>query len=230
MKTLPKKFKCKAAELVTVCEFVLIALLRDLADFTGYSSMFNKEYADDFKAKIMAMSLIVFPDDKTVQLKQTTTQLYALMDELIDAVVRLEGYIKLSKNTITISLTDFRTTALKQKLRKRDAEGALEELLRVNTNVEKYSVQLAAKGLSEETIEQLKQAESSIHNLNVEQFDIADQRRNISVENANALNALHEQMMEICNTGKIIYRKSHTERLPAYTFTELLKKVRVEMK
>ncbi len=226
METL-KKFRCKNEELIVICDYVLIALQRDLADFTAYSPIFDQKYLDAFKSQITAMRQVVFPLELTKELKMITAHLYDSMDQLLDSVLRLEGYLKLSKKEIPMSATDFGTVPLKQKIRRRDAEGVLQNLQRVIANIEKYKELLIKQGLSEASVDLFKKDFEQIDNGNNKQFEIVSNRRLLAAENMNALNALYEQLMEICGIGKILYRKFKPEKRPDYTFNNLMKKVRI---
>ena len=222
-----KKFKCKNEELVVICDYVQSSFQRDLADFTAYAPKFNAQYLADFKNKNEAMNQIVFPQDKTKELKIVTARLYAKMDKLLDPLNRLEGYIKFAKDTIPLSANDFGTTLLKKKTRSRDAEGTLKNLQQVNTNIAKYKDALVEQGLSSDAINQFSEAFTEIDTDNQKQYEIVSARRLLTAENINALNALFVQMMEICEIGKMLYKKTQREKLPDYTFTYLKKKVRI---
>ena len=228
--TTQKKFKCKNEELVVICDYLQTSFLRDLAEFTAYSPRFNEWYLAEFKRKNEAMNKIVFPQDKTKELKTVTARLYANMDKLVDWLDRLEGYIKFAKDAVPLSAADFGTLDLKKKIRSRDAEGTLKHLQRVNENIETYKKPLAEQGLSSEAIAQLSAAFAEIDAANQKQYELASRRRLLAAENINLLNELYAHIMEICETGKILYRKTHQEKLPDYTFAYLIKKVRIVQK
>jgi len=225
-----KNFRCKNEELIVICEYVQTALQRDLKDFTAYAPKFTQLYLTNFSAKTAAMRQLVFPHDKTRELKIVTARLYANMDEVADLLTRLEGYIKLSKNDIPLTVKDFGTAVLKQKIRRRDAEAVLQLLQQVNSNIEKYKEVLTKQGLPDESIKQLNEAIVTIATDNQKQYEIVSSRRVLTAENKNALNTLYEEMMDICEIGKILYRKSNNAKLPDYTFNYLMKNVRTEIK
>ena len=227
MKT-QKKFDCKNEELVVICDYVQTSFERDLADFTAFAPKFNQQYLADFKSKNEAMNQIIFPQEKTKELKTVTARLYGNMDKLVDLLNRLDGYIKLAKNAVPISATDFGITVLKQKIHSRDAEGTLKSLQLVNSNIEKYKSELIAQGLPTAAITELNKAFATIDNDNQKQYEIVSTRRILTSENINSLNILHEQIMEICEIGKMLYKKAQSAKLPDYTFTYLKKKVRIE--
>ncbi len=222
-----RNYNCKNEELVVICDYVLTSLQRDLSDFTAFSEQFNEEYITDYKAKIQAMRQIVFPQNKTNELKIVTARLYDNMNILGNLVDRLDGYIKLSKNAMPISSTDFGIVDLKKKIRSRDAEGVLKCLQQINSNIVKYSGILTKYGLSADAIKEFTTIFDKIDSDNQKQYEIISNRRILTAENINTFNAIYAQMKEICSIGKILYRKSQKEKLPDYTFAYLKKKVRV---
>lgn len=237
-----KKFDCKHEELVVICDYVQTSFQRDLADFTAFSPKFNAVYLADFKKKNEEMNKIIFPAEKTKELKTITARLYANMDKLIAPLDRLEGYVKLAQGTdsqsipdedgedlqfVPLSPADFGVTVLKQKIRSRDAEGTLKNLQQVNSNIEKYRQPLTAQGLTPVIINQLKTAFPEIDTDNQKQYQIVSNRRILTAENINLLNTLYNQMMEICEIGKTLYKKTQKSKLPDYTFAYLKKKVRI---
>ncbi len=222
-----KKFRCKNEELIVISEYVVIALQRDLTDFTAYAPIFDQKYLDSFKSQIAAMRKIVFPLEMTKELKMTTANLYNSMNQLYDSLLRLEGYLKLAKKEIPMSATDFGIVPLKQKIRKRDAEGLLQNLQLLISNIGKYKEPLIKQGLSEASIDQFKKAFEQIDNGNNKQFEIVSSRRLLAAENMNTLNTLYAQLMEICGIGKILYRKFKPEKRSNYIFADLMKSVRL---
>ena len=149
------------------------------------------------------------------------------MDKHLDSLNRLEGYIKFAKDDVPLSANDFGTTLLKKKIRSRDVEGTLKNLQLVNANIEKYHEPLVEQGLPSETIKQFSEAFSEIDTDNQKQYEIVSTRRILTAENINSLNALYAQMMEICEIGKMLYKKTQKVKLPDYTFSYLVKKVRI---
>ncbi len=222
-----RNYNCKDEELVVICDYILTNLQRDLPDFTAFSKQFNAEYLTDYKAKIQAMRQVIFPQNKTNELKIVTARLYENMDRLSNLIDRLEGYIKLSKDAIPISSADFGTVDLKKKIRSRDAEGVLKCLQQVNSNIEKYNEILIQQDLSADAIKEFTTIFEKIDGDNQKQYEIISNRRILTAENINTFNTIHAQIMEICEIGKILYRKSQKEKLPDYTFSYLKKKVRI---
>jgi hypothetical protein len=211
---------------------------RDLADFTAFSPKFNPQYLADFKRKNEEMNQMMFPQEKTKELKTVTARLYANMDKLLAPLDRLEGYIVLAQKhegelddedvqSLPLSVNDFGVSFLRQKIRRKDAEGTLKGLQLINSNLEQYSGLLRQQGLPAATIAQFKAAFPEIDADNQKQYEIVSSRRLLTAENINLFNTLYEQMMEICKIGKTLYKNTQKSKLPDYTFAYLKKKVRI---
>ena len=250
MKT-QRKYKCKNEELVVICDYVQSSFTRDLAEFTAFAPKFNQQYLTDFKNKNEAMNQVIFPQEKTKELKLLTARLYANMDKLLAPLDHLEGYVKLAASeslkpieqddeddddveveendpqTLPFTPADFGITTLRQKLRRKDAEGVLKGLQLINSNIEKNSELLIKQGLSTTIINQFKAAFPEIDTDNQKQYEIVSKRRLLTDENIKLLNALYDQMMEICQIGKVLYKSTQKVKLPDYTFSYLIKKVRI---
>lgn len=223
-----RNYNCKNEELLAVCEFAATRFVSDMADFAKYSPKFNEQYLNDFQIQIAQAREIVFPVEQTKELKIVTTRMYANLDKLADLLDRLNGYISLAKTLIPVSAKDFGTTVLKQKIRKRNTEGVLNDIVPLIHNIEKYKQSLTAQGLTQEMTDMFDTLNENIKADNIRQFEITSDRRRLTEANITMFNALYGQLIEICEIGKILYKKSDPDKLRDYQFTELLKKTRVE--
>jgi hypothetical protein len=224
----PRNYPGKNEEIIAVCEFAATRFERDQPDFILYSPKFGGDYLKTYQTNIQQAREIIFPIQQTKELKVVTARLYANMDKFADLLDRLTGYIKLSKKAIPLTVKDFGITSLKYKIRNRNVEGSLTDFMQVSKNIEIYNELLAEQGLTEGLIAEFKALIAEINADNIKQFEIASDRRRLSEANINLLNALHEQLSEICQIGKILYKKSNPDKLPDYQLSALLKKARVE--
>jgi hypothetical protein len=149
------------------------------------------------------------------------------MDNLTDPVIKTRSYLNLTKTSIGMSAKDFGLSLLSQKINSRDAEGVHQNLLLVNSHIQKYWDQLKAVGFSDSLAEQFKNAVVSIREDNQLQYDIVTKRKAIVQNNRNLLNELYGQLTEILNVGKALYKKTDTVKVKEYTFTSLVKSVRI---
>jgi hypothetical protein len=225
-----RNYRCKNEELPVIGEYVSSNLKRDLAEFSGYSPKFNEAYLVAFDGKIVALNELVNPLMETAELKTTTARLRTSIEKVTDATLRIEGYVKLAKNSVPLSSADFGLIALRKKTHTRDAEGVMHGLQLVMANIKKFREPLAAEGLTEDLEAQLANALASIAQDNRRQYEILSGRKALVQDNQGALNSFSAQLTEICEVGKILFKATNPERAKEYTFAYLLKKVRMVYK
>jgi hypothetical protein len=224
-------YNFKDEELIIIAGFILFALKRDFADFVTFlPKLFNSEYIPKLESKIIVVNNLINPQAETVELKNTTARLYAAMDGLLEPADRVIGYIKFTKGAVPISAKDFGLTALKQKIRIKDAEGVLKNLRTIDANLQKYREPLTEQGLTDDVIAKFTAAVEPIETDNQRQFEIVDNRKRIAHENVNLLNDLYNNIVEVCNVGKNLYKGKDSLKVQDYTFTALRKKVRIVAK
>jgi hypothetical protein len=228
MKTLvTRNYNCKDEELPVICRNILSCLRRDFNDFNDFSPVFHTRYMDDFEAKINMVDELVSPKIETEELKKITKRLYQTMDDLLDPITKIRGYLILAKKSVEVSAKDFGLTALSQKIAGRDAEGVRQNLLLVNAFIEKYREQLRVVGLNDVIVEQLKSAISSITDDNYKQFDIVNKRKAIVQTNLEVLNDMYAQLMNVLNIGRTLYKNTNPLKSKEYSFNALRKSVRI---
>jgi hypothetical protein len=221
-----RNYNCKDEELPVIGGYVAFSLKRDLPDFSGYSPLFNEDYVVTFDAKITAATDLVSPKSEIAERKVITHGLYAQMDGLIDPVNHLEGYIKLAKTDIPISVADFGIRLLREKVKNKDAEGTLQSLRLIESNIQKYDAELAAKGMTNDLPERFEAASIAITEGNQKQYVMLQNRKKLVQDNLYILNDLFRQTAEICDIGKILYKQNDPEKKQEYTFSYLVKQVR----
>jgi hypothetical protein len=223
-----RNYNCKSEEIPAIGGFLLYPLKRDISDFSIYlPKIFNNDYVLNFERKIDEVNNLLNPKSETVDLKNTTNNLYVAMDGLIEPVDLLAGYVKFT-NVVPISVKDFGLTTLKRRIHARDAEGALNDLHSVIGNIEKFRPQLAEQGLTDDIIAKFTQAAASIDAGNRRQFEIMSRRRATVDNNVALINDLYKTIIEVCNVGKTLYKGKNDTKLKDYTFNELKKKARAK--
>jgi hypothetical protein len=220
-------YNCKNEEVPVIAGYLLFALRRDIADFAAYlPKIFTERYVAGFEQKIADVNNLLNPQTETVELKNTTSRLYSLMDGLVEDVDKMKGYIKFTKGVIPISVKDFGLTALKQKLHSKDAEAVLKNLRTVIANIELYRPQLREHGCDENAVARFHNALFAIDADNQRQFEIVNRRKTTVENNINLVNDLYKTIIEICNVGKTLYKGKDDLKAKNYTFGELKKSVR----
>jgi hypothetical protein len=225
-----RNYNCKDEELPVIGGYVIIAYKRDATDFFNYSPKFNGSYLSGFQSKVSAAEELLNPKTEIAESKVITARLYATASGLLPSLDRLEGYVKLAKNEIHISVADFGISLLRKKINRKDMEGVLKNLRLVISNTQNYRQILEAQGLTGDLVASLEAAVVSIAADNNLQYEMLTKRVELVRNNLNLLNDLYDQLKEICDVGKILYKKTLPEKANEYTFTHLLKKVRYSSK
>jgi hypothetical protein len=99
-------------------------------------------------------------------------------------------------------------------------------LLTVKENLVKYADALKDVGMGDELPATVTSAIPVIHDLNSEQYRQFSERGLHVVKNVEIFNTLYVRLREVMDVGKIIYTDD-AKKLGEYTFSRLLKRVRV---
>jgi hypothetical protein len=220
-----RTYNCKDEELPILCIYFIFILKKDWIKFNAFSQKYNEGYLTDFEGKVYLVSDLVSPKLEIAELKVITARLYKAINGLNDSANYLKMYVKMAKTDVPYSLTDFGLTLLRKKAGTKDAEGVLSALKVVNANIQQFKTPLMEQGLTEKFITNLKNTAAAIQADNQKQFEITRQRKELVQENVGMLNGLYDQMTELLNVGKILF-KGQPLKLQEYTFSELKKSVR----
>ncbi len=158
--------------------------------------------------KIATLTDLVEPKSETVQLKSITEGMYAAMDNLIDPINRVVGYISLGKLEKTITVVDFGLTQLRKSINSRDAESVIKCLHTVKLNLVKFKTELTAQGLNETLIARFADAETGIAQAKQAQYEMLSHRKSVVQNNLSVCNDLYNQLSEIMAVGKILYKST----------------------
>lgn len=225
-----RAYNCKDEEIPVIGNYALFSFKRDLADFTSFSPKFNAAYVTDFETKIASVSELIMPRSETLELINITNRLYSTMDGLIDPINRVSGYLKLANGALNVSAADFGLTLLRKNIGTKNAEGVITSLRTVSNNLKKHAAILGEQGLTPELTSRFTDAVTSVAADNQKQYEIISNRKNIVQNNVGLFNSLYEQLTEILNVGKILYKTTDAVKTQEYTFNSLLKQVRIVSK
>lgn len=225
MSTETKIFNCKNEELPVIGRFVLSNLKIDLPAFTAFSPEINQEYVAEFEAHTVRAENLVSTKSKMTEVKASTMRLYSTMESITDPLNRLAGYINMAK--LPITLTAFGITGARRKITSKDAEGLMHQLQAVSTNIEKNKEILLKKGLTEEAARFFIDIRTQIAADNLLQYEVVENRKQLVQQNKQVLNELYKKIAEVCNIGKILFKNVDAVKLKQYTFSQLIKRVRV---
>ena len=226
----PRSFNCKNEELPVISGFVSISFKRDQPDFTAFSPLFVDNYVVNFDAKIAAVQELVQPKSETVEGKMIGEHTDLTLQEMITLINHLEGYVNLAGKTIPMKAADFGLVQLRTKVRSRDVEGVLNLIHAVENNMKRYQTELSEKGMTEAFAARFTQAGLSLADDKNKRYMMVSNRAALVQNNIAQLNDLYDQLIEICNIGKILYKKNNPAKLNDYTISFLLNQVRRNFK
>ena len=225
-----RTYNCKHEELPVIAGYILFSLKRDLADFMAFSPKFNEAYLTLFEGKFKTATELLNPKVETAELKLITARLYATVNGLSRAVNNLSTYIKMAGADIPLSAADFGLGLLRKNIHRTDVEGVLQGLRLVKAHIRQYKDALINQGFSETSIAELDTAIASIAADNQAQYEIRENRKALAQNNLKILNELYADITELCAVGKNLYRGKDAQKLAEYTFSNLLKNVRISHK
>ncbi len=230
MNKLNRIFNCKDEELIPLSKFTLYSLKRDLADFTAFSPKFNIEFIAQTELKITDVENLLEPQAETLAKKVINDRIEKQLTTCNAMILHLDGYLRLAKQSIGVNKGDFGIIALRKAMNNGDMESLLNQLGIVLKNVMTYEMTLKGVGMPESFSVEFKNLCNAITADRQQQFEIISNRMAIVQNNLQVLNSLYEWLQEIYAIGKVLYSTSNNVKYKEYTFTELLKKVRLSVK
>jgi hypothetical protein len=225
-----RNYPGKDEELSVMAGYVEYSFVRDQADFRNFSPKFSNEYLLAYREKTQAVRDLIFSATETAKLKEATSLLYGILDSTNSKLDLIAAYLGMAGKAIPLGVKAFGITAFREKQKSRDAEGAIKALRVINGNIAQYKTLIQEQGLGDELILGLKEAESSLYDANQEQYQIVSRRKELVQNNIGLLNDLYNNMLEVCKVGKALYKSSNPQKLQEYTSSELLKRVRLQLK
>jgi hypothetical protein len=222
-----RAFPCRYEELPVLCEFAARSLRTDLEDFKKYSPKFTAAFATDFEKRIAECYELVGAartPQEAAKLKEITGKLHNAMMQMSVFCKQLEGYIMLSGGAIKRTPAEFGITRLRQSIRRKDVEGALAALTMMKEQLAANKALLSAEGMGKQMPAAVDEALVLIKEERQNQYRQKLQKKAVSGENLQKLNALYAQLQIILQVGKIVYA-GQAEKIREYTFSVLKRQI-----
>lgn len=223
-----KKFQCRIEELPVIGEFVLSSVLTDLVDFQNFSPRFTSEYLDGIKERINVCKSMVSAIVVTNELKATTSRLKALSKGLRPEINALDVYFKMAKEKLDVAPIDTGLREVRVAINKGNTEGTLHTMRNMLTVAQRNRDPLTAVGMRPAIISDLKTSIEQIEMLNIQQNDLISRRGRLVKTNIDAFNSLWEEIKELMQVGKALYRNRDASKLKDYTLTRLRQRINAE--
>lgn len=232
MPTPQAKFPGRNDELPAVAEFVLSSFTRDLPLFTNYSNDFAAPYSADFKGLIDLVSNVVFPETLTKQGKKVTDRIKSNFARLRVLNRLTESYVIRAGAELTVETDDFGCKSLRKKIKQGNVEGVISELRSLLKNIDRNLTTLMGKGFKADTRAEMAALPETFSADNTLQNNNVQARNQLTYDNIDLFDTLYARIREVCEAGKTIHTtiSGKPERIPDYTISVLIKRVRHERK
>lgn len=112
--SIKKSYTCKDEELPIIVKYIVYNLRRDLNDFATFSPKFNRAYCNYLDVKIAEAMTVIEPKTETATLKLVNDQMDNVINELLNDINYLSGYLTLAQASIKLSATDFGLTIVRK--------------------------------------------------------------------------------------------------------------------
>lgn len=204
--------KLKQENYVTVADFMVASLERDLNDFTKFYKTMNSNYLEGFKNAIAQVREFSSTTFSRVEQKQTTQKLYQLADELAHKITLLKSYAKRAKKDAPT------LTSIYKQLRSRNIEGATKELREAMPYIQNIAPELA--DMPDDFLNGIPDTITQMEELNTKQNVLINKNKLNTADKKPLYNALYTYISDVAEAGKIIY-KDNTKK-DEYIITKIL--------
>jgi len=216
---------CQISELPTLAGFIIASYTRDQADFQAYSPDFNAAFLTNLKAKSDALQTIINPKQVTAELKLITDRIYQNQIALRQPIDFIEGYINRSSN-LSMAAKDFGVGAIRKANNRGNIEDVTSSINYLLSNVKKNKTILTAKGLTDALQDNVQRIHDQLLADNIAQNQKIGDRKALVEKNYTSMNALWQILVDICDTGKRLYKSSSPYKLQDYTIKRLISLLR----
>lgn len=187
-------------------ELVIKQFERDQPDFLVMFKRMDSEYLLGFRNKIDAVKSIESTFALTEKQKGLTVELYGLCDTIIGKMEFLRTYVKPTGLNYSV------ITTINKQLRSRNVEGATktgrDAMEYFKANEELFENGNMPDGFLTEISDLLDTMELK----NTEQNSFFMNRSETIAQNRDVYNDLHRYISEVCEAGKLLYKKNSLKR------------------
>lgn len=210
--------KMRHEEYAVAGRFVQKSFERDRKELEELSNEFDPQYEADFDKQIgrveeMEQGLVV-----SQQLRETTTALYGMTDEMDKEMNALS--FRFGKVGLETTLV----TKVKKQLNTGNVEGACKGVEGLIQVIKERSAALEGIGMKKEYPGELKIKNEKLRELNGLQNVLMDKGRDVTFDEETEYKALFAYIQNICKAGKIVFDGTITE--DEYNITRLIKRMR----
>jgi len=223
------KTRVRGYELSAFGKFIIASYENDQKLFKDYSEGYSTAHLLGLKTDQLAIEALVNPVQIMAELKVISNRLYSNQSEVTKQINFLEGYVKRASG-LTIAMKDFGFHAVRAANQSGNMQKLVDKLGIVTVNAQNNLAALILKGYSA-----AKQA-TLIALMNQMDTDNGDQNKKINermllVEsNHGIMNTFWDNMVDVCDAGKRIFKPVSEEKKQEYVITSVISRLRGDVK
>lgn len=223
--------RCRIEELPFVAVYVRDNFVRDQADFIEDSAEYKENFLLKYDPQVKLVNEGVATALIIAQQKVLTERIATHYSTARGWVNKIENYAKKASAALVTNLSDFGFKTLRDDISNKNDEGVIKKFGDVLQIVDANKAALEVKGFTTEVRTKLdtflKAFDTDIKN----QSRKIDERKDLVTAHQKDYDALWEMINDVLETGKVIYKdKKDNKKVKDYTFSELIKKIRLNRK
>lgn len=223
--------KCRAEELPFLADYARDNFMRDKADFVNHSDEYDKNFLLKFDPQLKLVNEVVATSILVAEQKALTKKIGKHYESARNWVNKVENYAKKAKDALVTSISDFGFKSLRAEINVKNDEGTIKKFGELLQHTDANTAALESKGFTATVRTNLKTFVDTFEADIKKQTRKIDERKDLVKENKKEFEILWQMVNEdILKTGKVIYKELDKSKVKDYTYTDLIKKIRLARK
>jgi hypothetical protein len=223
--------KCRAEELPFLAEYARDNFIRDQSDFINNSPEYSENFLLKYDPQLKLVKEAVATSMLIAEQKAITGRIAKHYKSARNWVNKVENYAKKAGTTLNSSIEDFGFKGLRNEINMKNDEGTIKKFGELLQHADANKAALEAKGFTTAVRTSLKDFIDAFETDIKSQTRKIDERKDLVKGNNKEFTTLWNMVNDdILETGKVIYKELNKEKVKDYTYTELIKKIRLARK
>ena len=229
-----RKYKCPDVAMLVVLNSISESFLTNLPDLSTIRLNWTADYANSFKTRIAdAVKQYLGLDPKKI-LRNATSEVHAMQEPAMRDIAFLKSQLEVDfakdKTTLTEMLKTLGFSQYLPKVQKGNHEALIAFLLSYTQNMtDDIRKSITNKGTNPLLLDRIAGYAAPFTQANMKQESLKNSSKEIPAETIDKLNELYDEGIGICKIAAKYYIDSPLKK-EQFTFTEVLKKVKVQAK
>ncbi|MEI8204900.1 MAG: hypothetical protein WCH34_17905 [Bacteroidota bacterium] len=219
-----KKFYFTFEEFLSVIPFIRDSLVRDLAFYTAFSSVYDQDYVDALNLLIAELDSIVENKIKIKEVKVMTKDIYDKMILFRELLNFMDSYLLLATG-LTVAPKDWPFKQTRKCITNKNVDGAILGLLGFKQLIDDNFDALEAVGYTDVKFVDFKTKLTALSALNETRNLKIEEKVLVINDNIVFFNKVFDQIRTIAKVGKNLFRISAPKKADDYTISKLLKRI-----